>query len=194
MQQIDHKLFRFLLSQFLLVFIIFSKVSGQENLERILNIGLSSGVYQIDYKHTSAVEVVSGRTIASQPSLGVMLFADIDLPITPKYLPFSVVAKAGYNYNFPVDNLSVSYSFANICLKSNLSFDLEGFVGIGALYSSWNQEINGGIGWQMLIGAKNSENLYFGLRYLSIPASKITGSYQSNLNLYQTVFDMSISL
>ncbi len=165
----------------------------EDSFQGSINIGIDSGIYQIDYTHTSAIDSVNGRTTASQPTIGVNLFASIPLPVVPKYSPFTIISQAGFNYNFPVDNLSISYSFANIIFKNNLSFDIAGHFGFGALYSLWNQEISGGFGWQVLAGAENSEGLYMGLRYLSIPGSKLSGGYQSKYVLSQWVFDINYS-
>lgn len=161
-----------------------------EPKESLFSFGISSGVYQLDYSHVSASDTVSGKTIASELTIGGVILMTAPVPILPKHLPYELAAQAGYNYNLPANDLAVSYSFANILLKNDMSVDMNGYLGAGAVYASWNQGISGGIGWQIIAGTKNSDRLYAGLRYLSVPGSRLTGGYQSTFLLSQLIFDL----
>ncbi|MFA5104666.1 MAG: hypothetical protein WC527_05780 [Candidatus Margulisiibacteriota bacterium] len=165
----------------------------EEKQDSIFSFGLSSGVFQLDYTHVSASDTVSGKTIASEPTVGGVFLITAPVPILPKHLPFELAAQAGYNYNLPANNISVSYSFANVLLKNDLSIDIDGYLGAGAVYASWNQGISGGLGWQILAGAKNLDKLYAGLRYISLPGSRLTGGYQSTFLLSQLILDFQYS-
>ncbi len=174
-------------------FLISSKGICEEPRDIVFSLGLSSGVYQLDYTHVSASDTVSGRTIASEATIGAIFSATANVPVLPKHIPFELAAQAGYNYNLPANNIAVSYSFANVLLKNEMSTDISGYVGAGILYSSWNQEISGGLGWQGLAGVRNDSGLYMGFRYLSVPGSRLTGGYQSSFLLTQLVFDLQYS-
>ncbi len=162
----------------------------EEPQEPIFSIGINSGVFQLDYSHVSASDTVSGKTIAPEATIGGVFLATIPVPVLPKHLPFRLAAQAGYNYNLPSNNISVSYSFANVLLKNDISVGMDGYLGAGAVYASWNQEIAGGLGWQGIAGVKNSAGLYAGFRYISVPGSRLTGGYQSTFLLSQLIFDL----
>ncbi len=158
--------------------------------EPFFSLGANSGVFQINYRHVSVSDSVSGITTASEPTIGAVFSFTAPIPVLPEHAPFGIAAQAGYNYNLPANDLSVSYSFANVLLKRDISIDMKGYLGGGLLYSTWNQGIEGGIGWQVVAGAGNSEGIYTGFRYLSVPGSRLTGSYQSTFLLSQAVFDI----
>lgn len=162
----------------------------EEQRDPVFSFGVSSGVFQLDYTHVSASDTVSGKAIASEPAVGATFLMTAPVPVLPKRLPFELAAQAGYNYNLPANNISVSYSFANVLLKNDLSIDMNGYLGAGAVYASWNQGIAGGLGWQIIAGTSNSDGLYAGLRYLSVPGSRLTGGYQSSFLLTQLILDL----
>ena len=171
-------------------FFVTPKGFCDEQQEPIFSLGMSSGVFQIDYSHVSATDMISGSTIASDPTVGADILMTMPLLILPKELPFGLAVQAGYNYNLPTNDLAVSYFFANILLKNDMSLDMNGYLGAGAVYSSWNQGIAGGLGWQLIAGTMNSDGIYIGLRYLSVPGSRSTGGYQSTFLLSQLIFDL----
>lgn len=177
----------------LFVLCLFSGAYGSVKNEPALSIGFSSGVYQINYAHVSVSERVSGTAVAPEPALGVLALLTVPVPLIQDHMPFGLCAQAGYNYNLPANNLSVSYSFANILLSRDMSIDMLGFIGAGAVYSIWNQGIDGGLGWQAVAGTKNDEGLYAGFRYISVPGSRLTGAYKSTFLLSQVVFDLQYS-
>ena len=187
MPPINNKLFITVLAA---SFFLVSAKGICEEKDSIFSLGASSGVYQLDYRHVSASDTVSGKTIASEPTIGVVFLMTAPVPVLPKHLPYELAAQAGYNYNLPANDLAVSYSFANILLKNDMSVDMNGYLGAGAVYASWNQGIAGGLGWQIIAGTKSSNGIYAGLRYLSVPGSRLTGGYQSTFLLSQLVFDM----
>jgi len=172
------------------IFFVSPKGFCEEQQEPVFSFGISSGVFQLDYTHVSASDSISGRTIASEPTIGGVVLMTVPVPVLPKHQPFELAAQAGYNYNLPANDLSVSYSFANVLLKNDMSIDMNGYLGAGAVYASWNQGIAGGLGWQIVAGTKNSDGLYAGLRYLSVPGSRLTGGYQSTFLLSQLIFDL----
>lgn len=172
------------------IFLVSSTGFCDEPQASIFSFGVSSGVFQLDYRHVSASDSVSGKTIASEPTIGGVFLVTAPVPVLPKHLPYELAAQAGYNYNLPANDLAVSYSFANILLKNDMSIDMNGYLGVGAVYASWNQGISGGIGWQVMAGTKNSNDLYAGLRYISLPGSRLTGGYQSTFLLSQLIFDL----
>lgn len=173
------------------IFLLISSTGHcDEQQEPVFSFGLSSGVYQLDYTHVSASDTVSGKTIASEPTVGVIFLMTAPVPVLPKNLPVGLSAQAGYNYNLPANNIVVSYSFVNVLLRNDLSIDMNGYLGAGAVYASWNQGIAGGLGWQIVAGAANSDGLYAGLRYLSAPGSRLTGGYQSTFMLSQLILDL----
>lgn len=161
-----------------------------EHDESFFSLGASSGVFQINYRYVSASDTVSGTTTASEPTIGAIFSFTAPIPVLPEHIPFGLAAQVGYNYNLPANDLSVSYSFANVLIKRDISIDMKGYLGGGVLYSTWNQGIEGGIGWQVVAGTGNSEGIYMGFRYLSVPGSRLTGSYRSTFLLSQAVFDV----
>jgi hypothetical protein len=187
MRQINSKYYAAIIAG---IFSLSSMGLCAELSEPSFSLGASSGVFQINYRHVSATDSVSGTTTASEPTLGAVLLFTAPLPVFPEYAPFGLAAQAGYNYNLPANDLAVSYSFANLLLKRDISIDMNGYLGAGALYSIWNQGIEGGIGWQIVAGAKNTEGLYTGFRYISVPGSRLTGSYRSTFLLSQIIFDL----
>ncbi|GEM_PF-5924792 len=187
MRQINLK---YSIALFVGIFCLSSMGLCAELNEPLFSLGASTGVFQINYRHASATDSVSGTTTASEPTLGVVLLFTAPLPVFPEEAPFGLAAQAGYNYNLPANDLAVSYSFANLLFKRDISIDMNGYLGAGALYSIWNQGIEGGIGWQIVAGAKNTEGLYTGIRYISVPGSRLTGSYQSTFLLSQIIFDL----
>jgi len=154
-----------------------------------LGFEMDCGVYRINYTHASSSNSVSGSALSPDPTFGAGVYLTQLLPL-PQYLPFAVSAQAGYHYNFPTGGLATSYSYANLFLNSEISFDMEFTVGAGVNYSSWNRDINGGIGGQIFCGVQSSLDSYIGVKYLVLSGSNTSYGYNNSYNLSETAFEV----
>lgn len=159
------------------------------NADSPLGFEMDCGVYRINYTHASLSNSVSGSALSPDPTFGAGLYLTQLLPL-PQYLPFAVSAQVGYHYNFPTGGLSTSYSYANLFLNSEISFDMEFTIGAGVNYSSWNRDINGGIGGQIFCGVQSSLDSYIGVKYLVLSGSNTSYGYNNSYNLSEMAFEV----